>query len=218
MEQSGMEEDGKVQLFDGRTGEPFKERTTVGIIYMLKLHHQIEDKLHARSVGPYSMITQQPLGGKAQNGGQRFGEMECWAIQGYGAANILQENLTIKSDDITGRTQTYRAIVKNEPIRRPSVPESFHVMLKELQALNIKVELMEAGDLRNDEEVRRHRMVDLESLDSPSTDNKDASDEKKPESVEAEAPAPEEKKTPEPVVEEATSEPDAKPEELEVIE
>ena len=164
------------------------------------------------------MITQQPLGGKAQNGGQRFGEMECWAIQGYGAANILQENLTIKSDDITGRTQTYRAIVKNEPIRRPSVPESFHVMLKELQALNIKVELMEAGDLRNDEEDRKHRMVDLESLDSPSTDNKDASDEKKPESVEAEAPAPEEKKTPEPVVEEATSEPDAKPEELEVIE
>jgi DNA-directed RNA polymerase subunit beta len=117
----------------------------LGTVYMLKLHHLVEDKIHARAVGPYSMITQQPLGGKAQNGGQRFGEMECWAIQGYGAANILQEILTIKSDDITGRTQAYRAIVKNEQIKRPSVPESFHVMIKELQALGLKMELLEQG-------------------------------------------------------------------------
>lgn len=165
METAGMDPDGKVQLFDGRTGEPFKERTTVGVIYMLKLHHQVEDKLHARSVGPYSMITQQPLGGKAQNGGQRFGEMECWAIQGYGAANILQENLTIKSDDITGRTQSYRAIVKNEDIRRPSVPESFHVMLKELQALNIHVDLMEQHDINSSEQNRIDRMEALEGFD-----------------------------------------------------
>jgi DNA-directed RNA polymerase subunit beta len=148
MKQAGMDTSGKVQLYDGQTGEPFQEKTMLGTVYMLKLHHLVEDKIHARAVGPYSMITQQPLGGKAQNGGQRFGEMECWAIQGYGAANILQEILTIKSDDITGRTQAYRAIVKNEHIKRPSVPESFHVMIKELQALGLKMELLEGYEVQ----------------------------------------------------------------------
>ncbi|MDP2104021.1 MAG: DNA-directed RNA polymerase subunit beta, partial [Candidatus Gracilibacteria bacterium] len=125
MEAAGIPRDGKVQLFDGKTGNPFKEKTMVGTKYMLKLHHLVEDKIHARSVGPYSMVTQQPLGGKAQNGGQRLGEMEVWALEGYGAANILQEMLTIKSDDINGRAQSYEAIVKGKRIKRPNIPESF---------------------------------------------------------------------------------------------
>ncbi len=112
MAKAGLPPDGKVQLYNGKTGESFKETTMVGVKYMLKLHHLVEDKIHARSVGPYSMVTQQPLGGKAQNGGQRLGEMEVWALEGYGAANILQEMLTVKSDDINGRTQLYEAIVK----------------------------------------------------------------------------------------------------------
>ena len=134
--------DGKVQLYDGRTGEPFHHKTTVGIVYMLKLLHLVEDKIHARSVGPYSLVTQQPLGGKAQHGGQRFGEMEVWALEAYGAAYTLQEMLTIKSDDVIGRAKAYEAIVKGETIQRPSIPESFNVLVKELQALGMKVELL----------------------------------------------------------------------------
>ncbi len=139
---AGLPEDGKVQLLDGRTGEPFAHRTTVGIVYMLKLLHLVEDKIHARSVGPYSLVTQQPLGGKAQHGGQRFGEMEVWALEAYGAAYTLQEMLTIKSDDVIGRSKAYEAIVKGDIIQRPSIPESFNVLVKELQALGLKVELL----------------------------------------------------------------------------
>ena len=131
-----------MQLFDGRTGEPFDTPVTVGYIYMLKLAHLVEDKVHARSTGPYSLITQQPLGGKAQFGGQRFGEMEVWALEAYGAANILQEILTVKSDDVAGRVKTYEAIVKGDPIVEPGVPESFKVLVKELQSLGINVEVL----------------------------------------------------------------------------
>ena len=147
---SGLPEDGKITLHDGRTGEAFDRPITVGFIYMLKLHHLVEDKIHARSTGPYSLITQQPLGGKAQFGGQRFGEMEVWALEAYGAANILQELLTVKSDDVMGRVQTYEAIVKGEEIQAPGVPESFKVLIKELQSLGLNVEILN----ENDEEIR----------------------------------------------------------------
>jgi DNA-directed RNA polymerase subunit beta len=147
---SGLPEDGKVVLRDGRSGETFDRPITVGYIYMLKLHHLVEDKIHARSTGPYSLITQQPLGGKAQFGGQRFGEMEVWALEAYGAANILQELLTVKSDDVMGRVQTYEAIVKGEEIQAPGVPESFKVLIKELQSLGLNVEILN----ENDEEIR----------------------------------------------------------------
>ncbi len=143
---AGLPESGKVQLFDGRTGEAFANETTVGEVYMLKLLHLVEDKIHARSVGPYSLVTQQPLGGKAQHGGQRFGEMEVWALEAYGAAHTLQEMLTIKSDDVIGRSKAYEAIVKGEKIRRPSTPESFNVLVKELQALCLKVDLLKFTD------------------------------------------------------------------------
>ena len=141
LRENNYPEDGKVQLYDGRTGEPFENRTTVGIMYMLKLHHLVIDKMHARSTGPYSLVTQQPLGGKAQLGGQRFGEMEVWALEAYGASNILQEMLTVKSDDVVGRLKTYEAIVKGENITELGIPESFKVLIKELQglALDIKV-------------------------------------------------------------------------------
>ncbi len=142
LKQAGLPEDGKVQLYDGRTGEPFDKPVTVGYTYMLKLAHLVEDKVHARSTGPYSLITQQPLGGKAQFGGQRFGEMEVWALEAYGAANILQEILTVKSDDVVGRVKTYEAIVKGESIMEPGVPESFKVLVKELQSLGINVEVL----------------------------------------------------------------------------
>ena len=148
--EAGLPQDGKVELRDGRTGEGFDRRITVGQIYMLKLHHLVEDKIHARSTGPYSLITQQPLGGKAQFGGQRFGEMEVWALEAYGAANILQELLTVKSDDVMGRVQTYEAIVKGEEIQQPGVPESFKVLIKELQSLGLNVEILN----ENDEEIR----------------------------------------------------------------
>jgi DNA-directed RNA polymerase subunit beta len=134
--------DGKAELFDGRSGEPFPYPVTVGYMYILKLHHLVDDKIHARSTGPYSMITQQPLGGKAQFGGQRFGEMECWAMQAYGAAYTLQELLTIKSDDTVGRVKVYEAIVKGENIPEPGIPESFKVLLKELQSLCLNVEVL----------------------------------------------------------------------------
>ena len=139
--------DGKVTLYDGRTGDPFDNPVTVGIMYYLKLHHLVDDKIHARSIGSYSLVTQQPLGGKAQFGGQRFGEMEVWALEAYGAAYTLQEILTVKSDDITGRTKTYEAIVKGQNIPTPGVPESFKVLVKELQALCLDVRVLdEAGE------------------------------------------------------------------------
>lgn len=142
LDEAGYPRDGKQQLFDGRTGEPFNERTTVGSMYMIKLNHMIVDKIHARSTGPYTMVTQQPLGGKAQNGGQRFGEMEVWALEAYGAANTLQEMLTIKSDDVYGRSKAYESIIKGTPIIGPKVPESFNVLVKELQGLGLKVDLI----------------------------------------------------------------------------
>jgi DNA-directed RNA polymerase subunit beta len=147
LKENDYPEDGKFQLFDGRTGEPFDHETVVGIVYMLKLIHLVEDKMHARSVGPYSLVTQQPFGGKAQNGGQRFGEMEVWALEAYGAAHILQEMLTIKSDDVHGRAKAYEALVKGDPIELVSVPESFNVLIKELQALCLKVDLMQDGEI-----------------------------------------------------------------------
>ncbi len=165
MVEAGIPADGKVQLFNGKTGEKFKERTMVGVKYMLKLHHLVEDKIHARSVGPYSMVTQQPLGGKAQNGGQRLGEMEVWALEGYGAANILQEMLTVKSDDINGRTQLYEAIVKGKRIKRPNVPESFNVLLRELQALNLNIDLLSGEEVAEFEQVMKARYEELEELD-----------------------------------------------------
>ncbi len=139
--QAGMSEDGKTTLYDGRTGEPFASPITVGVMYMLKLHHLVDDKIHARSTGPYSLVTQQPLGGKAQFGGQRFGEMEVWALEAYGAAYTLQEMLTVKSDDVVGRVKTYEAIVKGENVPEPGVPESFKVLVKELQSLGLNVRL-----------------------------------------------------------------------------
>ena len=143
LKKAGLPEDGKVQLYDGRTGEAFLEKTAVGNMYMIKLHHMIADKIHARSTGPYTMVTQQPLGGKAQNGGQRFGEMEVWALEAYGAATTLQEMLTIKSDDVYGRAKAYEAIIKNEEITGPKIPESFNVLVKELQGLGLRVDLVE---------------------------------------------------------------------------
>ena len=146
LEKAGYERDGRVQLYDGLTGEPFNERTSVGVMHMLKLHHMVEDKIHARSTGPYTMVTQQPLGGKAQNGGQRFGEMEVWALEAYGAATTLQEMLTIKSDDVYGRAKAYESIIKHEPIEGPKLPEGFNVLVKELQGLGLKVDLLDHGE------------------------------------------------------------------------
>jgi len=142
---AGCDESGKTQLFDGRTGDAYEQQSTVGIMYMLKLHHLVDEKIHARSIGPYSLVTQQPLGGKAQFGGQRFGEMEVWALQAYGASYTLQEMLTIKSDDVAGRTKTYEAIVRGESNFDAGVPESFNVLVKEIQALGLNVELQETG-------------------------------------------------------------------------
>jgi len=139
-----IDSSGKAQLFDGRSGEPYPSPVSVGVKYMLKLHHLVDDKIHARSTGPYSMITQQPLGGKAQFGGQRFGEMEVWALQAYGAAHTLQELLTIKSDDIAGRVRTYESIVKGDNIAPPGIPESFRVLAKEMQSLALNVEVLNA--------------------------------------------------------------------------
>jgi DNA-directed RNA polymerase subunit beta len=142
LEVHGAAGTGKITLYDGMTGDEFAQNVTVGYIYMLKLSHLVDDKIHARSIGPYSLITQQPLGGKAQFGGQRFGEMEVWALEAYGAAHILQELLTAKSDDVYGRAKIYEAIVKGEPGIEPGVPESFNVLVRELQSLCLDVELM----------------------------------------------------------------------------
>ena len=141
LELAGLDASGQVELFDGRSGEMFDRKVTVGYIYMLKLHHLVDDKIHARSIGPYSLVTQQPLGGKAQFGGQRFGEMECWALQAYGAAYTLQEMLTVKSDDVIGRTKVYEAIVKGDDTFEAGIPESFNVLVKEMRSLGLNVEL-----------------------------------------------------------------------------
>ena len=142
MKDAKMSPDGKMTLYDGRTGEPFDNKIAVGVMYMVKLHHMVDDKLHARATGPYSLVTQQPLGGKAQFGGQRFGEMEVWALYAYGAANVLQEMITIKSDDVVGRVKVYEALVKGQPIPPSSVPESFRVLVKEFQALGLDITVL----------------------------------------------------------------------------
>jgi DNA-directed RNA polymerase subunit beta len=141
LEMAGLDKSGQVTLVDGRTGEAFDRKVTVGYIYMLKLHHLVDDKIHARSIGPYSLVTQQPLGGKAQFGGQRFGEMEVWALEAYGAAYTLQEILTVKSDDVAGRTKVYEAIVRGDDTFEAGIPESFNVLVKELRSLGLNVEL-----------------------------------------------------------------------------
>jgi DNA-directed RNA polymerase subunit beta len=148
-------ESGQMILFDGRTGEPFQNTVTVGVMYMLKLHHLVEEKIHARSIGPYSLVSQQPLGGKAQFGGQRLGEMEVWAIEAYGAAYSLQEFLTVKSDDVAGRTRMYESIVKGENVLEPGLPESFNVLVKELQSLALNVELIESDILTDKSEIEQ---------------------------------------------------------------
>ena len=152
-----MAPDGKVELHDGRTGEPFDHRINVGVMYMVKLHHMVDDKLHARSEGPYTLVTQQPMGGKAQNGGQRFGEMEVWALEAYGAAYTLQEMMTYKSDDIVGRNKVCKAIVDGAPIPTPGIPESFRVLIKELQGLGLSVKLVDNNgvDVANDSLVEQ---------------------------------------------------------------
>lgn len=167
LKEAKLDEDGKVQLYDGRTGEAFKERTTIGPMYMIKLNHMIADKIHARATGPYTMVTQQPLGGKAQNGGQRFGEMEVWALEAYGAAYTLQEMLTIKSDDVYGRSKAYEAIIKQEEIQGPKIPESFNVLVKELQGLMLEVDLIQKDRVLDAEEVLEDDFESKMREDSP---------------------------------------------------
>lgn len=162
LEKAGYARDGRVQLYDGLTGEPFNERTSVGVMHMLKLHHMVEDKIHARSTGPYTAVTQQPLGGKAQNGGQRFGEMEVWALEAYGAATALQEMLTIKSDDVYGRAKAYESIIKREPIEGPKLPEGFNVLVKEFQGLGLKVDLLDHGNSTDAGEVIERTSREIE--------------------------------------------------------
>lgn len=178
MAEAGMSKDGKQPVISGRTGEYFDNNISVGIMYMIKLAHMVDDKLHARSVGPYSLVTQQPLGGKAQNGGQRFGEMEVWALEAYGAAYTLREILTVKSDDVVGRVKTYEAIVKGQPLPEPGLPESFRVLKKELQALALDIRLLDENDnevdMRNieEEEHRFPRSIDKdEVIETPKTDD-----------------------------------------------
>ncbi|OGE82540.1 MAG: DNA-directed RNA polymerase subunit beta [Candidatus Doudnabacteria bacterium RIFCSPHIGHO2_01_FULL_49_9] len=167
---AGFSPDGKVTLYDGRTGGAFDNKVTVGYIYIMKLHHLVDDKMHARSTGPYSLITQQPLGGKAQFGGQRFGEMEVWALEGYGAAHTLQEMLTIKSDDVVGRSRTYESIVKGEPIKTPNVPESFRVLVKELQSLGLDVNLVEEqGTASETDEIHELAAPQPQSIEGKGT-------------------------------------------------
>jgi DNA-directed RNA polymerase subunit beta len=163
MDEAGMDRDGKTWLYDGKTGEAFENRVSVGVMYMIKLHHMVDDKIHARSTGPYSLVTQQPLGGKAQFGGQRFGEMEVWALYAYGAAHILQEMMTVKSDDVIGRVKVYEALVKGENINSVGIPEAFRVLLKEFQSLGLNIEAIDdEGNLR-----------DLRELESSSEEEND---------------------------------------------
>ena len=166
LERAGLPSDGKVDLYDGRTGEKFDRPVTVGVMYMMKLAHLVEDKIHARSTGPYSLVTQQPLGGKAQFGGQRFGEMEVWALEAYGAAYTLQEMLTVKSDDVAGRVKTYEAIVKGEPIVEAGVPESFKVLVKELRSLGLSVEVINEDEETIDfaEDTSRDLLTNLDRI------------------------------------------------------
>ncbi|EDL62781.1 DNA-directed RNA polymerase subunit beta, partial [Bacillus sp. SG-1] len=179
IEEAGMARDAKTVLYDGRTGEPFDNRVSVGIMYMIKLAHMVDDKLHARSTGPYSLVTQQPLGGKAQFGGQRFGEMEVWALEAYGAAYTLQEILTVKSDDVVGRVKTYEAIVKGENVPEPGVPESFKVLIKELQSLGMDVKILSS----NDEEIEMRDLEDEEESQQADTLNIADKDEQESETV-----------------------------------
>jgi DNA-directed RNA polymerase subunit beta len=187
----GEQASGKLQLYNGRTGEPFEAKVTVGYMYILKLHHLVDDKIHARSTGPYSLVTQQPLGGKAQFGGQRFGEMEVWALEAYGAAYTLQEMLTIKSDDTVGRVKAYEAIVKGENIAEPSIPESFKVLLKEMQSLaldvNVRSEEGAGVEIRDEDDdllrAAEELGIDLSGVRAPGGDG--ANDESE-EAVEAE--------------------------------
>ncbi len=169
MKKAGMDPDGKTILYNGRTGEPFESRVTVGVMYMIKLHHMVDDKLHARSTGPYSMVTQQPLGGKAQFGGQRFGEMEVWALYAYGASHVLQEILTVKSDDVVGRVKVYEAIVKGKTINQAGIPESFRVLLKEFQALGLNVQVInqddEICDIQELENVEEDEPISVNEID-----------------------------------------------------
>jgi DNA-directed RNA polymerase subunit beta len=173
--QEGRRVSGKLRLFNGRTGEPYDGRITVGYMYMLKLLHLVDDKIHARSTGPYSLVTQQPLGGKAQFGGQRFGEMEVWALEAYGAAYTLQEMLTIKSDDTVGRVKAYEAIVKGENIQEPSIPESFKVLLKEMQSLGLDVRIegetgIEAAAREDDDLLRAAEELGIDLSGAPMTE------------------------------------------------
>jgi DNA-directed RNA polymerase subunit beta len=174
IQEAGMSRDAKTVLYDGRSGEAFDNRVSVGVMYMIKLAHMVDDKLHARSTGPYSLVTQQPLGGKAQFGGQRFGEMEVWALEAYGAAYTLQEILTVKSDDVVGRVKTYEAIVKGENVPEPGVPESFKVLIKELQSLGLDVKILNAEDreieMRDLEDEDEANQADKLSLDSETKD------------------------------------------------
>ena len=163
MAKAGMDPDGKTVLFNGRTGEPFENRVAVGVMYMIKLHHMVDDKIHARSTGPYSLVTQQPLGGKAQFGGQRFGEMEVWALYAYGAAHVLQEILTVKSDDVLGRVKVYEALVKGKTVKGAGMPESFRVLIKEFQALGLDVQIIDNNDVT-------HELKELEEEEDETSD------------------------------------------------
>ena len=172
MKEAGIDDDGKTILYNGRTGEPFENRVSVGVMYMLKLHHMVDDKLHARSTGPYSLVTQQPLGGKAQFGGQRFGEMEVWALYAYGAAHILQEILTVKSDDVVGRVKVYEALVKGKNLEHAGMPESFRVLIKEFQALGLDIQFIDKDDVVHDlkeledEEDKEDNAISIDEIDS----------------------------------------------------
>ncbi len=181
MQEAGMDADGKTVLYNGRTGEPFENRVSVGVMYMIKLHHMVDDKLHARATGPYSLVTQQPLGGKAQFGGQRFGEMEVWALYAYGAAHVLQEILTIKSDDVVGRVKVYESLVKGKPVNQAGVPESFRVLIKEFQALGLNIQILDTDDnlldlktIENDEDNDEAIRVDeLSNIKEEKVDEKE---------------------------------------------
>ena len=170
LKEAGLDEDGKTILYDGRTGEPFDNRISVGVMYMIKLHHMVDDKLHARSTGPYSLVTQQPLGGKAQFGGQRFGEMEVWALEAYGAAHVLQEMITTKSDDVVGRVKVYEALVKGTEIPKPGVPESFRVAIKEFQALGLDITVLNSDgnfvELKDLEESEKDSYLTTDEMES----------------------------------------------------
>ena len=180
LEEAGLDKDGKMWLYDGRTGERFDNRISVGVMYMIKLDHMVDDKLHARSTGPYSLVTQQPLGGKAQFGGQRFGEMEVWALYAYGAAHILQEMMTVKSDDVTGRVKVYEALVKGEELPKPSVPESFRVVIKEFQALGLDITVLNKDgkyvELKELEEAEKDSYVPDSDLESEILKEKEANE------------------------------------------